>query len=422
MTKGRQLLDALSDDTTVGRMTWRRRSARSGDAHLGGMLPFLVGSSAMFAAMYSTQAILPELGREFHVSASETGLTISVLIVALAMSAWFWGPFSDRIGRRRALVLASALLVVPSLAAAVAPTFGLLLLARVAQGLCMPGLLTVGVPYSAEVFVPRIGVRAMGYYLGSLVAGGLVGRIGVALLTAVVGWRAALAVLALLPLLATVTMRRSLPLEPASAPTSGQVSRAVVGALLQNRSLIAATIGGSSLFFGFVAAFSYVDFRLEQAPFSVPPAAASLVFLLWLFGAVGPTAGRLAGRFGWQRIAVGGLLLSSVGLTVSLAPTLPLLVVGLALTALGTFAGVTAFQLGVAAATEHDRGMATALFYSVYYLAGGLGGYLPGLAWQAWGWSGVTGLALGVFAIGLSALVIAVRSEVRLDPTVASAG
>lgn len=416
------MLDVPSDDTTVGPVTWRRRSGRIGDAHLGGMLPFLVGSSAMFAAMYSTQAILPELGREFHVSASETGLTISVLIVALAMSAWFWGPFSDRIGRRRALVLASALLVVPSLAAAIAPTFGLLLLARVAQGLCMPGLLTVGVPYSAEVFVPRIGARAMGYYLGSLVAGGLVGRIGVAMLTAVVGWRSALAALALLPLLATVTMRRSLPLEPASASTSRQVSRAAVGALLRNRSLIAATIGGSSLFFGFVAAFSYVDFRLERAPFSVPPAAASLVFLLWLFGAVGPTAGRLAGRFGWHRIAVGGLLLSSVGLTVSLAPALPLLVVGLALTALGTFAGVTAFQLGVAAATEHDRGMATAFFYSVYYLAGGLGGYLPGLAWQAWGWSGVTGLAIGVFAFGLSALVIAVRSEVGLDPTVASAG
>jgi MFS transporter, YNFM family, putative membrane transport protein len=114
---------------------------------LGGMGPFLFAAAAMFTAMYSTQAILPELGREFSVSPSQTGLTVSVVIGALAVGAWFWGPLSDRIGRRASLVLSSAALVVPSIALAFAPTFGVLLGLRVAQGLCMPGLLTVGVPY-----------------------------------------------------------------------------------------------------------------------------------------------------------------------------------------------------------------------------------------------------------------------------------
>ena len=82
---------------------------------------------------------------------------------------------------------------------------------RAVQGLCMPGLLTVGVPYIAEVFVPRLGTRAMGLYLAALVVGGLVGRLGVALVTAEFGWRAGLGVLALLPLAATIVMRRSLP-------------------------------------------------------------------------------------------------------------------------------------------------------------------------------------------------------------------
>src|SRR3954447_3358158 len=94
---------------------------------LGGMLPFLVGASAMFAAMYSTQAILPELGRAFSVSPSQTGLTVSITIGALAVGSWFWGPLSDRIGRRASLLLASAAMVVPTLLLAFAPTFGILL-------------------------------------------------------------------------------------------------------------------------------------------------------------------------------------------------------------------------------------------------------------------------------------------------------
>ena len=142
------------------------------------------GASGMFATMYSTQAILPELGRELRRRPRSAGLTVSVLIFAIALGAWLWGPLSDRIGRRRALITASALLVAPAALAPLAPSFGMLLACRLAQGLCMPGLLTVGVPYVMATFGQRYGARVMGWYVGSLVAGGLIGRVGVSLLTA----------------------------------------------------------------------------------------------------------------------------------------------------------------------------------------------------------------------------------------------
>ena len=199
----------------VALATNARTRARGG---LGGMGPFLFAAAAMFTAMYSTQAILPELGREFSVEPAQTGLTVSVVIGALAVGAWFWGPLSDRIGRRRSLVLASGALVVPSLGVALAPSFGVLLAMRAAQGLCMPGLLTVGVPYVTEAYAERIGARAMGLYVSALVLGGLVGRVGVALLTAATTWRVALGAVAALPLAATLVMRRSLPAEQAGPP------------------------------------------------------------------------------------------------------------------------------------------------------------------------------------------------------------
>ncbi|QEC49309.1 MFS transporter [Baekduia soli] len=370
-------------------------------AVLGGMGPFLLGAAAMFTAMYSTQAILPQLGRDFGVSPSQAGLTVSVVIGALAAGAWLWGPLSDRIGRRASLVLASALLVVPSLLVAVAPTFGLLLAARVLQGLCMPGLLTVGVPYVTEAFTARIGTRAMGYYVSSLVVGGFVGRVGVALATALVGWRVALGAVAALPLLATVVMRRSLPPEP-DLPRSSGLSGATLRRLLGNRALIAATVAGSASFGSFLGVFSYLDFRLERAPFGLSAAQIGLVFGLWIMGAAGPAAGRLAGHVGWRAVAGGALGLAATGITISLVPVLAVVVAGLALVALGNFCCVTAAQLGVAASTDRDRGIASALYFSVYYVAGALGGYVPGLAWEAWGWVGVWVLVLAAQLTGIA--------------------
>src|SRR4051794_39681357 len=148
-----------------------------------------MGAAGMFAVMYSTQAILPELSRDFGVSAAQAGLTVSIVILVLAAGAWIWGPLSDRWGRKNTLVLASALVSVPTLASALAPTFGILLACRAVQGLCMPGLLTVGAPYVVEVFGPRLGGRAMGLYITALVSGGVIGRGGLAPPATAVGWR-----------------------------------------------------------------------------------------------------------------------------------------------------------------------------------------------------------------------------------------
>jgi MFS transporter, YNFM family, putative membrane transport protein len=146
-----------------------------------GLSSFGLGAAGMFATVYCTQAILPTLGREFGVGAARTGLTISVVVVAMAVGAWIWGPLSDRIGRKRCLVLSSGLLVAPTVGLGLAPSFGVLLLCRLLQGLCMPGLLAVGLNYVQEVFGDWLGGKAMGCYLSSLVAGGLIGRVGVAI-------------------------------------------------------------------------------------------------------------------------------------------------------------------------------------------------------------------------------------------------
>lgn len=363
------------------------------------MLGFLVGASAMFATMYATQAILPTLGTEFGVSPSRAGLTISVLVIAMVAGAWLWGPLSDRVGRRRCLIAASALLVPATVAVALAPSFEILLGVRALQGLILPGLLVVGLPYVSEVFVPAIGARAMGWYMAALISGGLVGRLGVALLASATGWRVAMGALALLPAAAVVVMRRSLP--PAGARRRDhRVGR------LANRRVVAAAMAGPSLFFVFVGVFSYIGYRLEAAPFDLSPTQAALVFTAWVAGAVAPIAGRQAERFGWAAIALAGAVAAAIGLVLTTSGHLALIVFGLVFVTLGMFTVVTAAPLGVGGARGVRPGAASALYYSIYYSAGALGAFVPGLAWQAYGWSGVVAVSAVALAVALTGALV----------------
>jgi YNFM family putative membrane transporter len=370
-----------------------------------GLSSFGLGAAGMFATVYCTQAILPTLGREFEVGAARTGLTISVVVVAMAAGAWIWGPLSDRIGRKRCLVLSSGLLVAPTVALGLAPSFALLLGCRLLQGLCMPGLLAVGLNYVQEVFGDWLGGKAMGCYLSSLVAGGLIGRVGVALATEVVGWRLSLAALALLPAVAALLMHYALP--QSASPAREKQELAAVTRLLGNRALLLATLGGCALFFSFVGVFTFVTYYLEAPPFSLTPAVGSLIFLLWSLGAVGPVAGAVADRLGWRATLAGALTGSLLALPISLVGTLPAVIAALAVLTLAMFSGATAAQIGVATASKSDRGSASAIYYSCYYTGGAFAAYLPGVAWQWWGWPGVTGVALGVLAPAAAILLFA---------------
>src|SRR5438132_680378 len=99
---------------------------------------------------------------------------------------------------------------------------------------------------------------AMGSFVSSRVAGGGIGRIGVALVTAAVGGRWASGGLAVLPLGAAILMQRALVDLPLPERTDGRLRGA--RRQLRNRGLLRTGVIGSTFFFSFIGVFSYAPY------------------------------------------------------------------------------------------------------------------------------------------------------------------
>ena len=380
---------------------------------LGALVTLFLAPAFIFANMYTTQAILPVLSRDFHISAPAAGLTVSLLVLAVAIGSLFYGPLSDRIGRKRVMVGASFLVLIPTLLCAFAPSFAVLVVLRAMQGLLMPGLTSVAIPYVNEEFEGKGRGLAMGIYVSGLTLGGLFARVGSAALTGLYDWRIAMEVFALPTLIAALFMWRFLPetnsrknIETRATARPGaflrQVSRDMV-LHLHNRRLVGAFVIGFTLFFGFIGTFTYLPYYLTGPSFRLPTVTLGLVYLLWLTGVFSPAAGTIAGRIGTRRAIAFSMGLAAIGLLITLIAILPIVIFGLGLLALGMFSTVAAVNLYLGEQATTAKGTAASMYLSLYYFGGSFGAVLPGLALIWAGWPGVALLCLGMVLIALAA-------------------
>src|SRR5713101_6715045 len=93
---------------------------------LGALVALFFAPAFIFANMYTTQAILPVLSHDFGISAPTAGLTVSLLVLAVAIGSLFYGPLSDRVGRKPVMDGTSFLVTIPTLLCGLAPNFAIL--------------------------------------------------------------------------------------------------------------------------------------------------------------------------------------------------------------------------------------------------------------------------------------------------------
>jgi len=119
-------------------------------------------------------------------------------------------------------------------------------------------------------------------------------------------------------------------------------------------------------------------------------------------------AGRVAHAFGNRPTMWGSLALAGAGLPLLLSPSLPFVLAGMVLVAVGTFfaqAVATAF-VGQAATTE--RGAANGIYLACYFFRGLAGSAVLGQLFDRIGWTACVGgiaLTLAVAALLASRLI-----------------
>lgn len=122
--------------------------------------------SYSFTVFMSVFQLLPTA--PFHILAlggtgSEAGLFLGLLTYASAVSAPFTGAMGDRLGKRRVLIVASAVITVFSVLYAVAPSYQLILALVLVHGVFWSGLLSSSSAYILDIVPVSRRAEGLGY-------------------------------------------------------------------------------------------------------------------------------------------------------------------------------------------------------------------------------------------------------------------
>jgi MFS family permease len=146
-------------------------------------------------------------------------------------------------------------------------------------------------------------------------------------------------------------------------------------------------IVGMNILFTLVALFTYVTFHLSEAPFSLGIQALSWLFAVYLFGAViTPHAGKVIDRVGFHKALIGAVLISVLGNFLTLIGSVPVILLGLAVSSASLFVCQSATTTSLRSFAVTGTSSAAGLYACFYYLGGSLGGFLPSLVWTHGGW------------------------------------
>ena len=369
-----------------------------------------------FLHLYAPQAVLPTIAGDYGVGAADASLIITAGTLAVAATAPFTGALSDVIGRKRLIVVALALLLIPATMTALAGSLNELIFWRFVHGLLLPPIFAVTIAYVGDEWPPAEANGVFGVYASASAVGGFLGRFIPGMLTEHFGWRGGFLALAGGSVICLVMVAWLLTPERkfVRATNFGASLRQMV-AHLRNPRLLATYAVGFGVLFNFIATFTYLSFHLAAPPFNRSPAFLGSVFVVYLFGSVAALyLGRAIAWLGRRNFVLCVLGVWACGMLVSLIPSITAIVISLIVAStcgILTQASSTSF---VATTAKTGTSAAVGLYVTSFYIGGTFGGWLPGLAYEAGGWPYSLALVLGMLSIMAAIVATFWSDQVRL--------
>jgi DHA1 family bicyclomycin/chloramphenicol resistance-like MFS transporter len=261
--------------------------------------------------------VLPALTTDLGTTTSAAQLTITACLVGLALGQLLAGPLSDRFGRRVPLLSGLVAYVVVSVLCALSPSVGVLLGARLVQGLAGAVGLVIAQAAGRDLFT---GGRLVRYYGQLTVLTGLAAILGPVIggqLARVTDWRGTFvflaAVGAVIFVAARALVRETLPVERRIGGGLGETARDV-RRLLTDRTVVGAVLVtglANAAVFAYLAGATFV----LQDGYGLSPQGYSYAFALNSLGfmAFGWLAGVAAARWSERGTLVVGLVMVLAG-------------------------------------------------------------------------------------------------------------
>ncbi len=354
-----------------------------------------------FINLYSPQSILPLLSQEFGAGAAEVSTIITVSTLAVALTAPFTGAVADVLGRKRVIVAAMFVLAVPTVMVGLATSLSALIFWRAVQGLVLPPIFAVTVAYIGDEWPRQEATTAAGIYSSGSSLGGFSGRLVTGFCADLVGWRWGFFALAGIALAGASAVAFLLPHERKFVRSEGLLaSGRQMLAHFRNGQLVATFAVGFGVLFNFICTFTYVSFHLAAPPYNLSASWLGALFVVYLAGTVlTPWAGWAVGRFGRRHFTARVIALWGVGIALTLAPSLPLIILGLAISA-GCGLICQAISTGYVTVTaKAGRSSAVGLYVTSFYVGGSFGAALGGVAWTLGGWPACVALVAAMLLV-----------------------
>lgn len=367
-----------------------------------------LASFFIFATMYAAQPLLTVFVNDFHVTVSTSSLAMSLTIIGLIVGLILFGFLSDRNGRTSFIKLSLLCAVIPFLIMPLFSSFSLLLVFRFLQGIALAGLPAAALAYLSEEINSRSIGTATALYISSNAFGGMVGRVAAGYMADMFSWETAFYGLAVLGIVVFVLVIILLPKSRLFQSSKLSFREDIAAFLyhLKNPEFLLIFGLGIILQFSFTGIWTYLPFHLQEGPYFLSLQAISNMYFAYGLGVVGsPVAGWFSGKFGWRKLRLIGIAILALGILMTLATSIIMIVIGLCITCLGFFTAHSLTATSVSETATHHKGSASSLYLVAYYIGVSVGSTLAAPIWGKGGWG-----ALVIFA-GLLPIMYALFTE-----------
>lgn len=376
-------------------LSTERSDTAAGSSRLA-LLALSVAAFAIGTTEFVIMGLLPEVASDLHVSIPSAGLLVSGYALGVAAGAPLLAALTARMERRNALLLLLGLFILGNALCAVAPNYGVLMVARVVAAFCHGSFFGIGAVVASHLVPRGQAARAIALMFTGLTLANVLGVPFGTFLGQWAGWRSTFMAVTGLGVVAAIAVWRLVPSLP-DLP-SPQMKREL-GVLRQPQVLLALLM--TMLGFGGVfTVFTYIAPILQQVSHV---SAGATGWVLILFG-VGTTIGNmLGGRLADWRLMpslVGVLVLLSVIMLVfawtmhnTVASVVTVFVWGVA-----AFATVPPLQMRVVQQASEGPHLASTLNIAAFNLGNAIGAFIGG---------SMIGMGLGLPSVSVAGAVVA---------------